>query len=143
MERRLPNLLRLPFWKSAFVLAVTFFSQVYPYYHSHGFQLEVSTGVDAAGHLAVFDKTNLADYSHDDDPHGDSHQHTYSDRHLGECIRFQVSRTLLNQICGCLPATTDVTQSDRTATPARPEHTLPSTEYYFTCRSLRGPPVVG
>ncbi len=143
MERRLPRLLRLPFWKLAFVLAVSFFSQVYPYYHSHEFQLELSTGIETAGHLAEIDGAHLANHSHDDNSHSDSHQHTYSDRHLGECIRIQVSRTLLNHIYGCLPATVVVTPGDRTAALARPEHTLPPAEYNITCRSLRGPPVVG
>ncbi len=143
MERNLPSILRLPFWKFTFVLAVSFFSQVYPYYHSHQLQLEISDGVETSGHLAAIDEANLADHRHDEDSHGDSHQHTYSDRHLGECIRIQVSRTLLNHIYGCLPAVTVVTPSDCTATLARREHTPPPTEYYLGCRSLRGPPVVG
>ena len=88
MKNVIKNIIGLKPFKLLIILAVFYFSQVYPYYHFHHSHSEGVLNTDLTAQQFDFNTEHPHDHDHDhghsndsDTEHNEDHQHTY-DKHV-------------------------------------------------------------
>jgi hypothetical protein len=144
MKNEYKNILISPWFRSALLLVIVYFGQVYPSYHLHHSHEEGSWGVEISSHPIEVDVERSSDHHHDGaTPHTNDHQHTY-DKHIDwHFIRTQNPRTLtINDQCFFFSIASVFTKNDN----------IPCIAYEgFICIDgncvpssiIRGPPLFG
>jgi hypothetical protein len=141
MKTDYKDILASTWLRSALILVIVYFSQVYPFHHLHDEGVLVS---EIGSHPIQVDEGHSSDHHHDGaTPHTDDHRHAYDEHIDWHIIRTQDPRTLSFDDQSLFSSTSSVFAIDLDISLIDYKRFIGIDGHCVPASAIRGPPLLG